>query len=461
MKCPSCNVEISDNAKFCPECGEKIIRKSVCPECGTEVAPGAKFCAECGHKFCAVPAKSATPLAIDLVAAKVAVEQTFDIYYNRDGNCKGILKRNAQLVEQVANAGDARAMFLMGEIYADGCDGFAADPAKSTEWYRKSAGAGDPYGMGSYMAVLCGMKNKGSVEKDFKAAAEWESKAVAAYAVLGKTILAMGCLFSFEVAKAIDAAGEDSSPDFSNAAMPAEAILDAAMESDPATAPAVEKEIVGVAHFILATDAMSEKDFDAAREHLENGSAFGNADCSHYLAQMGEDDGDEEDDDEEEDDDADNGLIAKRGLSTRLPITSCRYSCRNGGNNFDITASFANTPAEDSGSLMLKLWFCGKEYAGGTLDGTEMCEVILDEPSLKSGYFYKDIAFMNLGRIGNPPTGDYRVVLTLNELNEDGNWYIVGWSNFPNLQYWTRPSTFFRPRGNPDDNPHRVDWWNE
>ena len=55
MNCPSCNAEIADTAKFCPECGEKIVRKTVCPDCGTEVASGAKFCAECGHKFVAAP----------------------------------------------------------------------------------------------------------------------------------------------------------------------------------------------------------------------------------------------------------------------------------------------------------------------------------------------------------------------------------------------------------------------
>lgn len=56
MKCPSCSTELPDTAKFCPECGAKIDRKTVCPSCGTEVAPGSKFCPECGCKLGAAPA---------------------------------------------------------------------------------------------------------------------------------------------------------------------------------------------------------------------------------------------------------------------------------------------------------------------------------------------------------------------------------------------------------------------
>ena len=52
-KCPKCGAEISANAKFCPECGEKIVvaTKKFCPECGKEVSIKAKFCPECGAKI--------------------------------------------------------------------------------------------------------------------------------------------------------------------------------------------------------------------------------------------------------------------------------------------------------------------------------------------------------------------------------------------------------------------------
>ncbi len=46
MRCSQCQFENRDTAKFCEECGIKLIR--ACPGCGQEVSPRAKFCPECG-----------------------------------------------------------------------------------------------------------------------------------------------------------------------------------------------------------------------------------------------------------------------------------------------------------------------------------------------------------------------------------------------------------------------------
>lgn len=48
--CPNCGAAIQPGAKFCPECGTKIISKIFCSECGAEIKAGAKFCSECGTK---------------------------------------------------------------------------------------------------------------------------------------------------------------------------------------------------------------------------------------------------------------------------------------------------------------------------------------------------------------------------------------------------------------------------
>ena len=50
MKCTNCGASLSDNAKFCPECGTKVVRAVFCAECGTKLEAGAKFCPECGTK---------------------------------------------------------------------------------------------------------------------------------------------------------------------------------------------------------------------------------------------------------------------------------------------------------------------------------------------------------------------------------------------------------------------------
>lgn len=47
--CPKCGASVSATAKFCAECGEKLLKK--CPKCGVTLKPTAKFCDECGEKL--------------------------------------------------------------------------------------------------------------------------------------------------------------------------------------------------------------------------------------------------------------------------------------------------------------------------------------------------------------------------------------------------------------------------
>ena len=48
--CPKCEAPLASNAKFCPECGEKLKKEDKCPSCGAKLTPNAKFCPECGSK---------------------------------------------------------------------------------------------------------------------------------------------------------------------------------------------------------------------------------------------------------------------------------------------------------------------------------------------------------------------------------------------------------------------------
>ena len=45
MRCPNCQTINPPEAKFCLECGRRLV---VCPHCGTVNIPVAKFCIECG-----------------------------------------------------------------------------------------------------------------------------------------------------------------------------------------------------------------------------------------------------------------------------------------------------------------------------------------------------------------------------------------------------------------------------
>ena len=50
VSCPSCGAETAPG-KFCSECGAALKPKSECPKCGAKTAPGAKFCPECGQRL--------------------------------------------------------------------------------------------------------------------------------------------------------------------------------------------------------------------------------------------------------------------------------------------------------------------------------------------------------------------------------------------------------------------------
>ena len=49
MKCPQCQFENPEGAKFCNECGNKL--QLACPECGKVNPTGSKFCNECGERL--------------------------------------------------------------------------------------------------------------------------------------------------------------------------------------------------------------------------------------------------------------------------------------------------------------------------------------------------------------------------------------------------------------------------
>ena len=62
MQCPQCQQDNPPQAKFCLECGTRLVL--TCAQCGTELPAGAKFCLECGQPVGArpvMPSRFATP----------------------------------------------------------------------------------------------------------------------------------------------------------------------------------------------------------------------------------------------------------------------------------------------------------------------------------------------------------------------------------------------------------------
>jgi hypothetical protein len=49
MKCPKCQAELPDNAKFCGVCGQSLKAERVCPHCGHANPQDFQFCLQCGR----------------------------------------------------------------------------------------------------------------------------------------------------------------------------------------------------------------------------------------------------------------------------------------------------------------------------------------------------------------------------------------------------------------------------
>ena len=79
MRCPRCQAENPESARFCAECGARLAL--ACPRCGAEVPPGKKFCRSCGAQLAPAtdripPPVAYTPrhLAERILTSKAALE---------------------------------------------------------------------------------------------------------------------------------------------------------------------------------------------------------------------------------------------------------------------------------------------------------------------------------------------------------------------------------------------------
>ena len=69
MRCHSCHSEVSFNAAFCDQCGERL--ETACPNCAERNRHGANFCRHCGH------ALSQTLTRAPITAASVPAPETY------------------------------------------------------------------------------------------------------------------------------------------------------------------------------------------------------------------------------------------------------------------------------------------------------------------------------------------------------------------------------------------------
>jgi class 3 adenylate cyclase/tetratricopeptide (TPR) repeat protein len=114
MQCPACQYENPAQAKFCLECGARLVVS--CPNCRTELPPSAKFCLECGARVtpagAAMVSPSATPeaytpthLAERILTTKAALEgerkQVTVLFADLKGSMELLADRDPEEARQI------------------------------------------------------------------------------------------------------------------------------------------------------------------------------------------------------------------------------------------------------------------------------------------------------------------------------------------------------------------------
>jgi class 3 adenylate cyclase/tetratricopeptide (TPR) repeat protein len=88
MQCPRCQQDNPPQAKFCLECGNRLVL--TCAQCSTELPPGAKFCLECGQPVGARPAASSHFMAPEAYTPKHLAEKILTARGDLEGERKQV-----------------------------------------------------------------------------------------------------------------------------------------------------------------------------------------------------------------------------------------------------------------------------------------------------------------------------------------------------------------------------------
>jgi len=101
MKCPKCQVELPDNAKFCGVCGQLLKAERVCPQCGQVNPQDFQFCLQCGRARAEpVPPSPPSPEPTSFAAGRYQVKK----FLGEGGKKKVYLVHDTLLDRDVAFA---------------------------------------------------------------------------------------------------------------------------------------------------------------------------------------------------------------------------------------------------------------------------------------------------------------------------------------------------------------------
>jgi hypothetical protein len=103
MKCPKCQTENSEEAKFCRKCGQSFKTEPVCPQSGLPILPDSDFCTEWGRRI-AAGAASPTPISSPLPTAFANGRCQVKKFLGEGGKKKVYLAHDTELDRDVAFA---------------------------------------------------------------------------------------------------------------------------------------------------------------------------------------------------------------------------------------------------------------------------------------------------------------------------------------------------------------------
>ncbi len=112
MKCPSCQFENREGAKFCSDCGYKF--ELTCPECGAINRVESKFCDECGSKLSLPIEQAPKDLSFDEKLTKIQ-------RYLPKGLTEKILSQRDRIEGERKQDGSLNAEFPEPESSIDPC----------------------------------------------------------------------------------------------------------------------------------------------------------------------------------------------------------------------------------------------------------------------------------------------------------------------------------------------------
>ena len=104
MKCPHCQADISEKAKFCRKCGKPLQTEIVCSHCKHRNSTDSEFCEQCGQPLAPAQIKETTKPSIAQPASFAGGRYQVKKFLGEGGKKKVYLAHDTTLGRDIAFA---------------------------------------------------------------------------------------------------------------------------------------------------------------------------------------------------------------------------------------------------------------------------------------------------------------------------------------------------------------------